>query len=199
MPTNERDIIMEHVLDLDNKENLEMALDIISRSQEIRERIIKTFLEKLKGFICKKLDMSQWAWETGLCDKPYGKYRGFGVYSKFSVLQEPVYIQIQNQEGDLRNFFIGICSDPESNASFNASMKHLSSKLNEELEIGKDQRDNNWWIWYQSLKSPVWDYRDYTDWSNKNTLIQDAHRDRLRCQGYRQPPSRDHRSGETCD
>ena len=41
MPTNERDIIIEHVLDLDNKENLEVALDIISRTQDIRSRIIK--------------------------------------------------------------------------------------------------------------------------------------------------------------
>ena len=97
MPTNERDIIIEHVLDLDNKENLEVALDIISMTQEIRSRIIKTFLGELKVFICEeldKLDMSQWKWETELCADPYGKNsHSFGVSSKFGVLQVGILLK----------------------------------------------------------------------------------------------------------
>ena len=164
MQTNEREteIIMKHVLK--NEENLGVALDIIN--QKIRERIIKTFLGKLKGFICKgfickKLDMSQWDWETGLCDKPYeANFLGFGVSRKFDVLNEPVYIQLQNQAKDLSNHIIGVCS-----AESNALMQHFSSKLDEKLGKGKA---NNWWIWFQPLKSPNW---DYTDWNNKDTLI----------------------------
>lgn len=162
MHTNKRKIVIEHVL-----ENLDVALDIMDLAQEIRELIIKTFLEKLKGFICKKLDMSQWSWETGLCDNPYGaNYLSFGVSRKFAVLNEPVYIILQKQAKDLSNHIIGVGSDPESNAL----MQHLSSKLDEELGKGKRSK---WWIWCQPLKSPPWKSPswNYTDWSNKDTLI----------------------------
>ncbi len=87
MQMNEGEIIIEHVLE--NEENLEMALDIISMSQEIRERIIKTFLEKLKGFICGKLDMSQWDFKQDLYDNPGGKR-----YRKFGVSKEAVEINV---------------------------------------------------------------------------------------------------------
>ena len=172
MQTNEGEtkIIMEHVK---NEENLDVALDIIN--QKIRERIIKTFLKELKGFICKKLNMSPWDWETGLCDKPYeANYLSFGVSRKFDVLNDSVYIVIQNQAKDLSNFYIGVNGgNPECNAKFHASMKHLNRKLNKTL--GKGNGSNSWWIWYQSLKyqslkKPSDDW-DYTDWNNKDTLI----------------------------
>ena len=170
MQTDKREtkIIMKHVFK--DNENLEMALDIISMSQEIRERIIKTFLEKLKGFIYKKLDMSQWKWETGLCDNPYGKnYISLGVSSKFDVLPEPVYIVLQKQSKDLSNLIIEVITDSESNAL----MRYLSCKLGEELE--KDTRSEEW-IWCQSRKSSNW---DYADWTNKDTLIK-MHTERCR-------------------
>ncbi len=170
MQTDKREtkIIMKHVFK--DNENLEMALDIISMSQEIRERIIKTFLEKLKGFIYKKLDMSQWKWETGLCDNPYGKnYISLGVSSKFDVLPEPVYIVLQKQSKDLSNLIIKVITDSESNAL----MRYLSCKLGEELE--KDTRSEEW-IWCQSRKSSNW---DYADWTNKDTLIK-MHTERCR-------------------
>ena len=169
MQTNRREIV-EHVL-----ENLDVALDIMDLTQEIRERIIKTFLEKLKGFICKgftckKLDMSQWKWETGLCDNPYGKnYISLGVSSKFDVLPEPVYIVLQKQSKDLSNLIIKVITDSESNAL----MRYLSCKLGEELE--KDTRSEEW-IWCQSRKSSNW---DYADWTNKDTLIK-MHTERCR-------------------
>ncbi len=160
MQTNKREteIIMEHVLK--NEENLGVALDIIN--QKIRERIIKTFLGKLKGFICKKLDMSQWDWETGLCAKPYeANFLSFGVSRKFDVLNEPVNIVLQNQAKDLSNHIIGV----GGSSGFNTSMKHLSSKLDEKLEKGKA---NSQWIWFQPLKSSNW---DYSNWNDKDTLI----------------------------
>ena len=64
MQMNERKIIIDHVLE--NKENLGMALDIISMTQKIRERIIQSFLGKLKKVICEELDMSQWDLEKEL-------------------------------------------------------------------------------------------------------------------------------------
>ncbi len=170
MPTNEREteIIMEHVFK--NKENLEVALDIISITQEIRERIIQSFLGKLKKVICEELDMSPWVWKTGLCDKPYeANYRNFGVSREFDVLNDSVYIVIQNQAKDLSNFYIGVNGgNPKCNAKFHASMKYLNRKLNKTL--GKGNGSNSWWIWYQSLKKPS-DNWDYTDWNNKDTLI----------------------------
>lgn len=166
MQMNEREIIIDHVLE--NKENLGMALDIISMTQEIREQIIQSFLGKLKKVICEELDMSQWSWETGLCDNPYGaNYLSFGVSRKFAVLKnEPVYIILQKQAKDLSNHIIGVGSDPESNAL----MQHLNCKLDEELGKGKRSK---WWIWCQPLKSPPWKppYWNYTDWTNKDTLI----------------------------
>ncbi len=168
MQTDEKEkIIMEHVLDLDNEENLEMALDIISTP--IREQIIKTFLKELKDFInkfiCKKLDMWQWDWKTELCDKPYGgnKYRSFGVSSKFGVLQEPISISLSgNITGN--ELYIVVCS-PSTNESFNESLRQ---RLNDELRPGT-YWDNWKGIWSQSLQSPnCWNYQD---WTHKYTLI----------------------------
>ena len=127
MPTDEKEkIIIEHVLDLDNKENLEMALDIISMTQKIRKEIIKSFLKKLEGFICGELDMSQWVLETELYDEPYGKNsHSFGVSSKFGVLQEPVGILLKGS-ATLKSLYIGVFSSPTNELS-NESMNHLRS------------------------------------------------------------------------
>ncbi len=167
MQTNEREVIIEHVLDLDNKENLKMALDIIDQTQGIRERIITTFLEKLQDFICEGLDMSQWKWEKELYDKPYGgnKHRSFGVSSKFGVLQGPVGISLLgNPTGN--NLYIGVFSSP-TNELFNESMSHLKCMLDRVFRPEQSWK-SEWWIWYQYLKSPDW---DYADWTNKDTLI----------------------------
>ena len=179
MPTNKREtqIIMKHVLE--DEEHLGVALDIISRTQEIREEIIKTFLKELKsfickGFICKKLDMSQWNWETGLRDNPYGKkenkHRDLGVYSKFGVLQEPIFISLRSNNTKVNDFYIGIISYT-TNGFCNESMNHLSCRLNKVCGPGKSweqEGEPEIWIWYQPLS---FFNRDYADWENKDTLI----------------------------
>lgn len=168
MQKNKREtkIIMEHVFkNNENNENLEVALDIISRTQEIRSRIIKPFLEKLKSFICEELDMSQWDWETKL-NKPLEGKRRFGVSSKFGVLKEPVGILLKGYRAD--DFYIGVCSSP-ANISFNNSMT-LRNQLTQEFGAsGPDwETKSELWIWYQSLKFSSWDYKD---WTHKDTLI----------------------------
>ena len=168
---NKGEIIIEHALE--NKKNLEMTLDIIFAGYELRQRIVKTFLEELKGFIYKKLNMSQWDWETELCDNPYGgnRYRIFGVYSKFGVLNESVFISLSgNPTGN--NLYIGVFTN---DTLFYKSMNHLKSRLDNEFGPGKSEA--SWWFWYQSLESPnCW---DYTDWTNKDILIK-MHTDRKR-------------------
>lgn len=169
--TNKGEIIIEHALK--NKKNLEMTLDIIFAGYELRQRIVKTFLKELKGFICKKLDMSQWGWKTELCDKPYGgnKYRIFGVASKFGVLDKSVFISLSgNPTGN--NIYIGVFTN---NELFYKSMNRLKSRLDN--EFGPVKSEASWWFWYQSLESPnCW---DYTDWTNKDTLIK-MHTERCR-------------------
>ena len=164
MPTNEREteIIMEHVFKNDeNNENLKVALDIISRTHEIRERIIKPFLKELQVFICKKLDMSQldmsqWDWKTELNYTSYGNISlSFGVSNQ----NKPVSILLQSYG---KVIYIGVFSSPNPNIW--SSMNHLSCKLNKKL--GKVE-SSEWWIWYQHLRSP----KDYTDWTKKDTLI----------------------------
>ncbi len=168
MPTNKREteIIMDHVFkNNENNENLKVALDIISRTQEIRSRIIKPFLEKLKSFICEELDMSQWDWETKL-NKPLEGKRRFGVSSKFGVLKEPVGILLKGYRAD--DFYIGVCSPP-ANISVNNSMI-LRNQLTQELGASGPpwETKSELWIWYQPLS---FSNRDYTDWTNKHTLI----------------------------
>ena len=146
-------------------ENLEMALDIISTP--IREQIIKIFLNKLKGFICKNHDMLQWDWgKKDLYDKPYGgrEYRSFGVSSKFGVLPKPVRISLLgNTTGN--ELYIVVFS-PSTDKSFN---KSLRKEMNEELRPEKYWGECWKGIWSQSLQSPnCWDYKD---WTHKDTLI----------------------------
>ncbi|MDE2724381.1 MAG: hypothetical protein OXI59_13490 [Gemmatimonadota bacterium] len=177
MQTDEKTkIIIEHVLGKKKKENLEVALDIIDLTQDIREEIIKPFLEKLQGFICEELNMSQWKWETELYDQPYGgkKHRSFGVSSKFGVLPGPVGISLSgNPTGN--NLYIGVFSSP-TNELFNESMSHLGKMLDGVFKPESSWK-SNWWIWQQYLKSPPdW---DYADWTNKDTLIK-MHTDRKR-------------------
>ena len=165
MPTNKREteIIMEHVFK--DNENLEVALDIISRTQEIRKEIIKSFLEKLKGFICKKfickkLDMSQWDWETELYDKPFegNNYHSFGI--KFG--QEPIVISLSgNPTGNNLYIYIAVLT---TNKLFHKTMNHLRSTLDK--AFGQGDKPEGQWFWSQFLKSS-----DYADWYNKDTLI----------------------------
>ena len=173
MQMNERKIIIEHVLE--NKENLEMALDIISLTPEIHSCIIKTFLGELKVFICEeldKLDMSQWKWETELYNKPYGgkKNRIFGVSSKFGVLQEPVGIALAGKPPN-GSFDIGVFSSPTNELCNEPMKEYLQSHLKTVFKSGRYwESESEIWIWYQSLKKPSDDW-DYTDWTNKHTLI----------------------------
>ena len=160
MPTNKREteIIMDHVFkNNENNENLKVALDIISRTQEIRSRIIKPFLEKLKSFICEELDMSQWGWETELYCKPYGGNN----YRRFGVLQESVSISLSaNPMGN--DLYIGVFS---SNQLCNNLIDRLKRKLDAVFRQGNS---DDWGVWYQPLS---FSNRDYTDWTNKHTLI----------------------------
>ena len=122
---------------------------------------------ELKVFICEeldKLDMSQWKWETELCADPYGKNsHSFGVSSKFGV-----GILLKGS-ATLKSLYIGVFSS-RTNELSNESMNHLKSRLDEECGSGRSWEDETEiWIWYQSLKLPN---RDYTDWTNKDTLIE---------------------------
>lgn len=174
MQTDEKEkIIMEHVLGEKKKENLEMALDIISMTQKIREEIIKTFLKELKGFIYRQPAMSQWDWKKELYKKPYGgnSHRSFGVCSKFNGLPEPVDISLLgNPTGN--NLYIGVFSSPK-NELFNNSVD-LSQLI---IKFGASENcyktESKIWLWYQSLKSPEkspdW---NYADWTNKDILIE---------------------------
>ena len=157
MQTNEREVIIEHVLGDKKKENLEVALDIISMSQEIRERIIKTFLEKLKGFIHKKLDMSRWDFKQDLYDNPKRKrYKQFGVSKN-----NKINVILEDLSTDFSYLIIGVHS------SKGPSIKRQDFNRNLNKALGKGVL-NQAWIWYQSLKSSNW---DYADWTNKDTLI----------------------------
>ena len=173
MHPNEREIIIEHAL---KKENLEVALDIISSAQEIRSRIIKPFLKELQVFICKKLDMSQldmsqWDWKTELDYTSHGNISlRFGVSNK----NEPVSILLKSSG---KVIYIGVFSS--SNIWSHESINRLRSKL-DRFGSSEDQwNQSEWlWIWYQSLESPnCWDYKD---WTNKGTLIKMKHTDRKR-------------------
>ena len=161
---NER-IITEHALK--NEENLEMTLDIISMSQEIHERIIKTFLEKLKdfickGFICKKLDMSQWVFNKELYNNQGKRYRKFGVSRKALEIN----VILEDRSTYYSDLIIGVHSE------YVESQEHLRKQLNRKLNktLEKGNGSNSWWIWYQSLKKPSDDW-DYIDWNNKDTLV----------------------------
>ena len=154
---NER-IIIEHALK--NKKNLEMTLDIISAENELSERIIKPVLEKLKdfickGFICKKLDMSQWDLKKKLGYTSRGNISlSFGVSNQ----NGPISILLQSYG---KYLYIGVFSSP----NIWSSMNHLSCKLNKKLGKGES---SEWWIWYQPLECSK---RNYTEWRNKDTLI----------------------------
>ncbi len=159
MQTDEKEkIIMEHVLGKKKKENLEMALDIISMTQKIRKDIIKSFLEKLKGFICKKLDMSQldmsqWDWKTELDYTSHGNISlSFGVSNQ----DEPISILLQSYG---KVIYIGVFTDN--------SMNCLKNRLDNKFGPGKSEAP--WWFWYQPLKSS--NREDYADWTHKDTLI----------------------------
>ena len=154
MQTDEKEkIIMEHVLGEKKKENLEMALDIISMTQKIRKDIIKSFLEKLKGFICKRLDMSQWNWKTELDYTSHGNISlSFGVSNQ----DEPISILLQSYG---KVIYIGVFTDN--------SMNRLKNRLDNKFGPGKSEAP--WWFWYQSLKSS--NREDYADWTHKDTLI----------------------------
>ncbi len=174
MPTNEGEtkIIMEHVFKKDkNNENLEVALDIISRAQKIRRRIIKPFLKKLQDYICKELDMSQldmsqWKWETELCDKPFegNNYHSFGVYIKFE--KEPVFISLSgNPAGNNLEIYIAVHTD---NQLFHESMNCLRIMLDKVFGPGSSESNGRWFWWSPSLKKSS----NYADWYNKDTLIE---------------------------
>ena len=108
MQTNEREIIIEHALEDDK--NLEIALDIISMTQEIRERITNNVFEKLQVFLKKKKELteSQFEWDFEALG---------GVTSKSEDLPK-VGIHIAGTEKDK---FIGIFSK-----SFHSTRQNLN-------------------------------------------------------------------------
>ena len=59
MQTNEREIIIEHALGLEDKENLEIMLDIIATEPKLQE-IINTSLKKSGKFDFKEIDIQSW-------------------------------------------------------------------------------------------------------------------------------------------
>ena len=140
MQMDEReDIIIKYVLE--EKKNLKMALDIISRHREICEKIIKPVLQKLEDFICDELNISQQGLVRKLCDEPCGKN-----YHSFGVLQGPVDILLK---GTATNLYIGVFSSL-TNEFCNESMEdHLRCHLNKVIGSGYEWKSESG-IWYQS-------------------------------------------------
>ena len=149
MEISERDIMLNHILE--NEKNLEIAQDIMSMAQQIRDLIINNFWDELNVFIKARLDRSQWDFQE-LWD----------VTSKSLPLKK-VSIGLAGTIGRVNEQFIGIHVKDESLEPSSPTWNLLKSKLEEKLKEGYD-RKNEHWIW----KTPDWEYKDWTD---KDTLI----------------------------
>ena len=66
---SERDIILEHALE--NENNLGMAVDIALAYQDLRQRVIVDFSDKLHRLVRQQLNESQWVINSGFRANPF--------------------------------------------------------------------------------------------------------------------------------
>ena len=178
MRISEKDIIIEYALE--NEENLAMVLDITlsrekaqtkkekiinehacknsdmtqiikSAGQEIRQRIVKTFLQEFRVFIQDKLDMSQWSYEEK--DDPFQqKHRTIFILSK-KAWQERYGIGLRGRYGAV-NVAIGVHKAGKNTPS----IEDLKSELDEKFETGTSKP---FWVWLPEDYLSCWDYNEW--------------------------------------
>ena len=167
----ERNLILDHALE--NKKNLEIALDINSAfNGDLHGQIITGFLHKLEKFVLHKLsqrhDGSQWEVNNKtLLDSPLPQYADFSFGRKSWGPRCGVGLQLQppkDNEDRVRKVIIGVWK-PEDDLWPSELEERLRNELNRRL--GRNvNRSTKGWPWYFYLNDDP-----YANWNGKDALI----------------------------
>ena len=174
MPSSiERDIILKHALS--NPENLETTLDIGLALSDLREKIIKGFLDQLEesvlGQLNQRSDKSEWeividAYHHNLRESPLKRYLrfGFGKESwgnQYGVALEPL-------KDNACEVIVGVWRRYDEKTKKGAQRfqpkDHLRKELNHKIRNGRTNGDP-YWEWHHPLDDP------YRNWNTKEALI----------------------------
>lgn len=153
LSSEERKIIVDHALQ--NEESLSIALDIVNSFDEIRKRVIGTFLMKLEELLKSNLQ-NGWTIRMDIKENPFERYTG--VQLSKGLWSGKYEIGFQAGKYGAKDFYIGVSKVVEKHP-------HIA-RLYEELNTNFGQGSTEpWWVWWRSLDYP------YLDWDNADTLL----------------------------
>ena len=170
--SSERKMIVEHALE--NKENLEIALDVNSAfNGKLNEEIIRGFLNKLEEFVLLRQDLDaskKWCVNNDHLRQHPLKERKLFSFGKESwgdhhgVVLEPA-------SDNACNFAMGVWKNNDPKPIFNEEDR-LREKLTDltadfaNIGMKPSEWNDEWWVWHSCLtKAP------YQHWNTKEALI----------------------------
>jgi hypothetical protein len=154
MGASDLEVMIDHILE--NKHNLEMALDVVFAYPEVQKRVILRGLESLDRIIKQGLDSADWTVETTLQAGPIDRFGGYFVAKK--EWADRWRIGIEAQKANAREFIIGVQKRREGLTRIAGLKTALDASIRHGLA-------SPWWDWYHLLEPP------YADWYNKQGLI----------------------------
>jgi hypothetical protein len=154
MEASDFEVVIDHILE--NKNNLEMALDVAFAYPEIRRRLILRGLESLDRVVRQGLNSTDWMVETTLQAKPFDRFGGYFVAKK--VWADHWKIGLEAQKVNAREFIIGVKKWREDLTPIGGLKTALDASIRHGLA-------SPWWDWYHLLEPP------YADWDTKQVLI----------------------------
>ena len=138
---NERDIILDHALE--NKENLEIALDVGSVYDDLRRLISEAFYRDLQRCLEKHLDLSQWEFITLFGGSSFG-------CAKKSWGQRYIVGMTLYDDAQAKTICFGVLGAKKKSSKGIAGLKKA---IDTQTMKGKS---DPYWEWYCDLK-PYWD------------------------------------------
>ena len=145
--SSERKMIVEHALE--NKENLEIALDVGSVYDDLRKQLIKGFATGLKECLKNHLGIEWVCIEDGLVRDPLGPSTDNSLgFAKKSWNRE-YGIGIQPETRENKCYKVGVYTGRENDSDF--PIKYLHKRMLE--RTGKEGSKDIEWIWRHALNN----------------------------------------------
>ncbi len=170
--TGEKNVIVKHAME--NKENLEMTLDICFILDELRERI-REFQTKFKERLRQHLDRSEYKPICSVCDRTIQEHldRSKGLWEyECEIFEKCVFCGFGKESWKRIGIEgIGISQEPNGDIIYGVHKNRPSEEYRSCLKRTIDERTDmsgktsNWWEWY--IK---WEGR-YGNWKTKEALI----------------------------
>lgn len=155
MNEGEKNLIINYVLE--RRDYLEISIKIWTNFDEIRKRVIISFLEMLEKDLRESLDRSEWIVKNELKENVFERWKRFYIAKR--EWKDNYFIGISPEQNQARRFLVGVQKKPDLKPIQEGKLK---AALDNVYWRGIA---NEYYEWYGWLDHP------YSSWDNEEVLL----------------------------